>query len=31
MSDDEGDIKPKLDASHVEFTEQDYARNINAR
>ncbi|KAM0278052.1 hypothetical protein ACHAQH_005421 [Verticillium albo-atrum] len=30
MSDDEGDIKPKLDATHVEFTEQDYARNINA-
>ncbi|KAH8680441.1 membrane transporter D1 [Ilyonectria robusta] len=31
VSDLEGDVKSGLEATHVEHTEQDYTRNVNAR
>lgn len=31
VSDGEGDVKSKLDVSHVEHTDADYSRNIDAK
>lgn len=31
VSNIEGDVKSKLDVNHVEYTEADYSRNVDAK